>query len=327
MLQRPELTLALALALGLPLAGPLSGCGATRYYYVETALSFGDRGEATPEVVTAQRRTPVVNPARLAIVWPSHCANETSATQRGDAESSDALASNDCALEISAIERVFVSAGYQVVHWDSIRRRALAESTTPEAVAEQLGIGLLLRVNSLERAGVVPGSDALWRREYYLSDASGTRGPSAVVPANTASLLDRFAESVETDAVREARLAVTLDVTAVHAPTGEVSWFYRWTHQDQENQVITRRLLAACLGSLCENLGTEQATAVTMNDGPRSGSTRALSVQQEDASAQRVRYTALMFETISDLVRRVRDLEGPAAGAAPQRATQPGGAQ
>ncbi|MBX3269652.1 MAG: hypothetical protein KF729_05300 [Sandaracinaceae bacterium] len=294
------------------------GCGGPQYIAVTTTLTFGDRGEGSPEVIVAGRRTPV-DPSRLAIVWPSQCANETSAAHRGDASAVTTLATNDCSLEMSAFERVLASAGYQVFHWDSLRRRAVAASTTPEAVAEELGIGLLLRVNSLERASVVPGADAMWRRDYARSDRGRSAGPPAVVDPRVANQLDGFAAAHEDEAVRHARLAVTLDVTAVHVPSGEISWFYRWTHAEQAEQAVARRLLAECVGFVCENHGLDPVMGAMAPSGPRSGSTRAISVQREDASVARATYARLMFETISDLVRRVRDLEAGNA-AAPARA-------
>ncbi|MCZ7686612.1 MAG: hypothetical protein M5U28_50835 [Sandaracinaceae bacterium] len=49
--------------------------------------------------------------------------------------------------------------------------------------------------------------------------------------------------------------------------------------------------------------------------GPRSGSTRALSQQQEDASADRAVYARLLFEALSDLVDRMRPLQSGQAAA------------
>ncbi|MCZ7686611.1 MAG: hypothetical protein M5U28_50830 [Sandaracinaceae bacterium] len=171
----------LATALGVMLT---PGCGGVSVYAVQTTLAFSDRGETAPEVVVARRRAAASHPTRIAVVWPTECANETSAEQRGDARSVGRLAAIDCSLEMSAVERVLVSAGYEVFHWDSIRRRAVAQDISPEAAAEQLGIGTLLRVNSLERAGLMPGSDARWERDYFRSDddhrvGGGGRGAPA----------------------------------------------------------------------------------------------------------------------------------------------------
>jgi hypothetical protein len=275
--------------------------------------------ETPPEVVVARDPTPITNPNRIAIVWPTRCANETSATQRGDAETRDEVAAIDCALEMSALERVLVTNGFEVFHWDAIRRRALVNEITPEAAAEQLGIGLLLRVNSFERTGIIPGERAGWQRRYFESDRDHAMGPPATVQPVVADRLDAHAIELENEITREGRLAVTLDVTAVHVPSGEVRWFYRWTHQDAQQEAISRRVFVYCRGVLCS-----EHDLATAPPGPRSGSTRELVVQGNEDGAQRMAYARLMVETIHDLVGRLRQTTPtPTPPRAPARTEPP----
>lgn len=301
-----------ALIFAVAAACSTGGCGASRYL-VQTRLLSGDRGEVPPEVVRATA-APVVAARRIAVVWPSECANETSAAQRGDALSNEALASLDCSVEMAALERVLVSQGFQVIHWDSIRRAALASSVSPEQAAERAGVGLLLRVNSLERSTLVPGADARWEREYFHEDG----GVAVVLPA-IADQLERFSATAEDGAVQSGRLAVALDVTAVHVPSGEVLWFYRWVHQDAASAAVTRSVRVECAGVRCVDLGEARAAAPLAERGPRSGSTRALSVQAEDASAQRAVYARLMFEALANLAQHVRQLQ-PSGSSVPTAA-------
>jgi hypothetical protein len=303
-----------AMTLAVTVASSIGGCGGASRYLVQTRLLSGDRGEVAPEVVRATA-APAVAARRIAVVWPSECANETSAAQRGDALSNEALASLDCSVEMAALERVLVSQGFQVVHWDSIRRAALASSVSPEQAAERAGVGLLLRVNSLERSTLVPGADARWEREYFHENG----GLAVVMPA-VADQLERFSATAEDGAVQSGRLAVALDVTAVHVPSGEVLWFYRWVHQDAASAAVTRSVRVECAGYRCVDLGEARAVEPLAERGPRSGSTRALSVQAEDASAQRAVYARLMFEALANLATTVRQLH---AGGSSAPATAP----
>ncbi len=311
----------------LALALLVSGCTSPSFYRVETALVYGEREDASPSVVSGRSTSPGAVSKRVAVQWPSYCANETSATSQGDAESRGAIATIDCSVEIAALERTFARAGYEVVLWDAVRRHAAVHEQTPEESARQFRVPLLVRINSFERSAALPGADARWAREYYASDRSGVRGTSATVAPEVAGQLDSLAAELEGTLDRSARLAITLDASVENVATGEVLWFYRWTHIDDAAEQIAGEVLVMCMRSQCRRVEMLLPTE-TVRPGPRSGSTEALSVQGEDADERRARYHALSRVVLDDFVGRFEQARGswrgPAASApapAPPRPT------
>lgn len=290
-------------ALLVGLVGVLgAGCGGGRYITVRTQLHYGEREETKPEELRVRTRTPVKQPRRIAVQWPSYCANQTSATAAGDAVSLENISSIDCAVEMAELERAFARAGFEVILWDAVRRYASLNEVTAEIAAEKMGVAVLLRVNSFERGAALPGADARWQREYFRSDPGGGIGPSLTVPERVANQLDTLAEEIETDAERAPRLAVTVDATLELVPSGEVAWFYRWTHVDDQVSKISERFLVVCNSQGICRVDTPELQEVAR--GPRSGSTRAISVQGRDANAAMVTYAKLTGEVLDDLVRQ-----------------------
>jgi hypothetical protein len=279
-----------------------SACGSSSYITVRTELHYGEREETEPEVLQVRTRTPANRPERIAIQWPSYCANQTSAAAAGDAVPVQSISSIDCAVEMAELERAFARAGFEVILWDAVRRYATLNKVTAEVAAEKMGVPVLLRVNSIERGAALPGSDARWQREYFQSDRGGGVGRPLTVPDRIASQLDTLAKEVEVDVDQAPRLAVTVDATLEIVPSGEVAWFYRWTHHADRTTKVSERFLVLCSEVNVCRVDTPELDEVER--GPRSGSTRAVSVQGRDANLTMAEYAQLTREVLDDLVRR-----------------------
>jgi len=283
--------------------GASVGCAKSTYYRVNTSLHYGERATQGPELIASGVEVLQGN-SRIAIQWPSHCANETSAEAKGDAASDTNITSIDCSVEMSALERRFAQAGYQVVLWDAVRRYALVNKTTPEKAAEQFGISTLIRVNSFERTVALPGSDARWDRTYFKSDKTGAQLASVTASAHEADSLDALAEAAEGELMQAPRIAVTLDVTVEHVPTARVVWFYRWTHVDDVAAKIEGSVIVWCHNQLGCSKQDIAVSGPVQESRARSGSTKAVSVQGRDANAVRARYGELAHALLGDLVAR-----------------------
>ena len=98
------------LALLLATLPALPSC--TPYYLVRSEYVVSQEHSATPEIIeTASYNEVLPTVTTIAVRAPDSCANETTATQSGEASGRGLLLKTDCGVEMSELERALAKAG------------------------------------------------------------------------------------------------------------------------------------------------------------------------------------------------------------------------
>lgn len=310
-----------------------AGCGSSgRYYSLHTMMRTRADFLSTPEVVSTPTGQTLTSRAQtIGLRPPDHCTGESSSEVHGDGtealvaaliqrqnttseiENEDVaeIVGMRCGPIMAELERAFVREGYQVIHWSALRARAAATNSTPETVAQELGITLLVSVSSLERTRSIAALRAEWKREYVHADAYGREGQRAVVQASLADAMDAFLRQQEESVEQEIFPTVTVDITTQHLPSGESVWFYRWTNS--RAQRVERRLARQYLTVCGRRGGTFFCTAVTpratrsaAERPPRSESREEIELEQPGAVGLRTIHAELVRQAMRDVALRFR---------------------
>ncbi|MDQ3265976.1 MAG: hypothetical protein M3Y59_20375 [Myxococcota bacterium] len=184
----------------------------------------------------------------VALKAPDTCQNETAASATGSANTSQTVMGTNCGVWASEFERVLSSAGYRVISWSALLLAERQNKLSTYVAAKQLGAELVFNVNSLDfhprnRAGA--SSAASFR--YFDSDRAGNRKAPLKLPSEQRRLLSGAAAQFLTSgpANEVVALGATLDLTVVHAETGQAVWFYRHVLTKPIQSADGRRFLFA----------------------------------------------------------------------------------
>ena len=151
----------------------LIGCGGSPYYVGSSTARFAGTG-ATPVPPTIVRAPGAEGGAPLrsvAVLWPDGCTSSSYGAASGTAPAAAPLIAMDCGVLMESVEVALNSAGFRVVSWDALRRRALVGDLSPEQAAEALGVQGLIRIVTLETSEVVDSVE--FDRTLHRADRQG----------------------------------------------------------------------------------------------------------------------------------------------------------
>lgn len=288
--------------------------------YLVVEYSAGATTQAAPAEVT---RTPtyqsqVASIRAVSIRLPDQCQNEAASRVTGMATDSQVIMGSNCGVWLSELERSLTQAGFRVVTW--VRENERGAGNISE-VARQIGADAVFVVNSLDTTRMLPGVAAGSRISYFESNPQGDRlrptelptvqrdylrclvwqrSGYALDPNEWRRLVGRdcayLAESADDrDAISSViGVASSLNVTAVHAGSGESIWFY--------NRRLVRQLQSSRnLRFLVRGRGSEQE-AYWRPVEPIRATGPAVAVDRNRADEQR---TARAGESPQDAIRAV----------------------
>lgn len=157
------------------------------------------------------------------------CKTESAARATGQAKDSDTIMITDCGVWLAELERALSEHNYRVISWGAIKQEQQNNRLSTYEAAQRLGAEVVFVVNSMEANDMKRSASDGWKATYFHSDAAGTRGTRAVLPAMVREPLREVARRHVTRILQDPIVgwAGTLDVTAVLASTGESIWFFR----------------------------------------------------------------------------------------------------
>lgn len=166
-----------------------------------------------------------------AIRPPDNCLTQTASEVKGDArQPSKQLASQNCGVWLSEIEKTLAKTGFRVVSWDALRTIEENERVPPYKAAQKLGADVLFLFNSLEISSVEAGGESAYRIEYASSNDRGEKGaPFPMTEQERAQLKAAVIARSKLSAPDGSSLIFSgvLDATAIQTTNGESVWFYR----------------------------------------------------------------------------------------------------
>lgn len=281
------------------------------WYLVESTYDFATHEDKPPAVVrSAGYHKLAGRTLTVALSAPDQCADRSSAEATGHARSTGRLLQTTCGVEMAELERELVKAGYRVISWSALRQVvSVKKQVTALEAAQRLKADVLFQVNSLERSVLKPGQQQKWRRTFYESDPTGTKGPVAHVSEERAVALERGVVSQE-PVIPAERVSVTVDLTAVLVDSGETIWFYKGTHSERPDASLTishlfecnRRHLSYCILREPRRMQAAGGGDTTM-DTRRSGGESLRVDPPEPADQVAAQYYGLVGRAVSDLVR------------------------
>ena len=154
---------------------------------------------------------------------------------------------------MAELERALTQAGFQVISWKVLQNKVLKEETTTQAAAKELGAEVLFQINSLERSLIQAGQDARWERRFYESNQKGEQLNPVPLPEKASHQLLTYAKLQEAALTQAERLSVTINANASLVKTGEILWFFEWTHAEAQGRNETMNILALCDDKLCKD--------------------------------------------------------------------------
>jgi hypothetical protein len=314
-------------ALSAITAGLIAGACEKRHLIVE--YSAGATTVSAPAEVT---RTPTylsqfASIRAVAIRLPDQCQNQTASQVNGMATNSQVIMGSNCGVWLSELERSLTQAGFRVITW--VRENENRADNIAE-VARQIGADAVFMVNSLDTTRMLPGVAAGSRISYFESNPQGDRlqpaelptvqrdylrclvwqrSGYAIDPSEWRRLVGRdcayTSEAADDrDAISDViGVASSLNVTAVHAGSGESIWFY--------NRRLVQQLRSSRnLRFLVRGRGTEQAAywrpvEPIRASGPQVAVDRSRSDEQRtalDAEAPQDRIRAVELELVRSIV-------------------------
>jgi len=300
--------------LGIIACASLTACaGGPSYEFMQVNANFSATAQPQepPEITATEGYRQFAGQAQaVALRAPDNCANSTANQVSGSASSQGAVLGTDCGVRMAEIERALTRAGYRVISWSVLQRELARPGASAIEVANNLGAQVLFQVNSLESGRKTLGKDARWDRQYRKSDKTGKdKGPweldepSRVQIRGNMALSDR--EKKENEKFRPVQ--VTLDASAVWAPTGQSLWYYRWTRAaDPVDTGTSFSLLLACPKGLfdqCQSVNPElQSNTKSAVKTKAAGESVAVSSSEKSEDADSALRSQLTTEVINNFV-------------------------
>lgn len=265
--------------------------GCSSHYLVTTKLQVNQKVADDTEIVQSPKAATVSDKIhKVAIIFPNTCANQTVAAASGKSHKGTLMAMT-CGVEMSALERSFARAGYEVV----------SSERTQEADA-------LIKINSLERTiGKIPSGYKIDTR-YDKTDSRGKVLGTANVPKEHAQgLKDQFVTPVSRYIENQKLLGVTLDATVIYVPANQAIWFYKKTIFEPIPKQMTEQgysQLFTC-GNPCEQINPESQNSNDKFWQKNLGVSGTQTQIKGDEDEESVRYSRLVGEVFKDFTDRV----------------------
>lgn len=288
----------------LALICALTGCGTRApYFLVESQLIESHRRIGEPDVTeTAAYRAVKGSVKTLGLQPPDVCADQGQSASGGAGQLHQGILRTRCGVEMAEFERALSRAGYEVVSWGAVQHMSKKEETSLLEAARDLGVEILLQVNSLERIQIQPGRDARFERQFFRA----TRGGQKVDPARVAQSRAREFESLikkkESSLAHGARVGATINVSAVSVESGTTVWFYQSTVVDDFEVDSQVDVLVDCPDSGCVEVVIR---APASSSGPVAGSISGVSVSGAPADESQAIFHDLVRDLAVDLAERL----------------------
>ncbi|MCB9659774.1 MAG: hypothetical protein H6726_19150 [Sandaracinaceae bacterium] len=230
----------------------------------------------------------------MAVLWPDGCTSSSYGAASGTAPAAAPLIAMDCGVLMESVEVALNSAGFRVVSWDALRRRALVGDLSPEQAAEALGVQGLIRIVTLETSEVVDSVE--FDRTLHRADRQGhpLGAPLDPTRAAAASVFPQLEQGI----AGVVRRSVTLVAVVSLVPTGEIAWHFRGTMlESMSDGTLTRRALIEC----ADEVGCVIRSAESEGQAPAAGTTADAA---DPAAAARF---ALLEQTFAAFATALRD--------------------
>ncbi|MCB9610643.1 MAG: hypothetical protein H6716_28905 [Polyangiaceae bacterium] len=274
----------------------LIGCGGSPYYVGSSTARFAGSATASapPTIVRAPGSEGGTPLRSVAVLWPDGCASSSYGAASGTAPAAAPLIAMDCGVLMESVEIALNTAGFRVVSWDAVRRRALAGDLSPEQAAAALGVQGLIRMVTLESSEVVDSVE--FTRTLHHADRDGHPVGAPLDPSRAAAAA--VFPQLEQGIAGVVRRSITLVATLTLVPTGEVAWHFRGTMLESVSDgSLTRRALIEC----SDEVGCVIRSAQSEGEAP-SAATQADAA--DPAAAARF---ALLEQTFTAFASALRD--------------------
>lgn len=221
------------------------GCGGSPYYVGSSTARFAGAGtsSAPPTIIRAPGAEGGTPLRSVAVMWPDACTSTSYGAASGTAPNAAPVIAMDCGVLMESIEVALNAAGFRVVSWDAVRRRALAGELSPEQAAAALGVQGLIRIVTLESSEVVESVE--FARTLHHADRNGQPVGAPLDPSRAAAAA--VFPQLEQGIAGVVRRSVTLVAVLSLVPSGEVAWHFRGTMVEAGSDgSLTRRALIEC---------------------------------------------------------------------------------
>lgn len=282
----------------------LTGCGTrTPYFLVESKLVESGRGSETADVTeTASFRANRGQIKTIGIRPPDVCADQGISASEGSGTLQLGVLRTRCGVEMAELERALSRVGYEVVSWNAIRQIVDGKEVPLLEAAQDLGIDVLLQVNSLERIEIRPGRDARWERSFWRATKRGEPADPAAVKRSRARIFDQMIANKEAALASGNQVGATINVSGVWVDSGSTIWFYEWTRVDDVGSRAQVELLLDCDDSICREVREPEPQS---DDGPVTGSIAGVSRAGDPADESQAIFSDLVRELVTDLAARL----------------------
>lgn len=299
----------------------LMGCGGSPFYVATSTARFTGASApvAPPTIVRTAAGESGVPLRSVAVLWPDACTSTSYGAVSGVAPAAEPILSTDCGVLMESVELALGAAGFRVVSWDAVRRRALAGELSPEQAAAALGVQGLVRIATLESFEVLDSVE--FTRTLTRADRAGN--PLGAPLDSGRSPAAGVFPQLEQGIVGVVRRAITLVAAVTLVPSGEVVWHFRGTMIETiQDGTLTRRALVEC----GDEIGCVIRSAATEGSAPTVAGAAG---SPDPAAAARF---VLIEETLAALAAALRDgrlthhcngLEGSCTSGQPLPATAP----
>ncbi len=282
----------------------LAGCRTqTPYFLVKSQLVERHRGASEPDVTETTTYHAIKNLVKtIGLQPPDVCADQGQTGSGGSGQLQQGILRTRCGVEMAEFERALSRAGYQVVSWGAVQHISRKEDTSLLEAAADLGVEILLQVNSLERIRIQPGRDARFERRFFLATREGERADPAFVEQSRAREFESLIKKKEASLAKGARVGATINVSAVSVDTGTTIWFYEATEVDDFEVDRQVEVLIDCRDSECVEIAirtTEQTS------GPVEGSISSISISGDPADQAQAIFHDLVRNLAVDLAERL----------------------
>ncbi|MCB9659761.1 MAG: hypothetical protein H6726_19085 [Sandaracinaceae bacterium] len=319
----------------------LSGCSAN-YFSLRTSFAMDNDDARHPRVVVSPTGAEYIAQVRTVAIRPdARCRDYLAGEGQSDTEAQ--LMHLRCGVPMAALESAFAQEGYRVIYWSAIERRAeqrrprpevtcTAEGACPntytpnggdilEVTAAEMGVDVLITVNSLEWGTSTVASQANWTRTYHRATRSGVELGDYLARPGVADAMDSFLRAQEDGISRAAMPSVSVDITAHYLDADqhdhESFFFYRETRTLNSSDWSERRYFVSCgshkVGRLFHRRvvwSCSTATPRPSNEDtrpPRSGSEDSVALDTGDMQNRTFVWRTLTGNIMDDVARSFRN--------------------
>jgi hypothetical protein len=282
----------------------LVGCGTrTPYFLVESQLIESNRRTGAPDVTETATYRAIKNRVRvIGLQPPDVCADQGQTESGGSGQLQQGILRTRCGVEMAEFERALSRAGYQVVSWGAVQHMSRSEETSLLEAAEELGVEVLLQVNSLERIRIQPGRDARFERRFFRATRGGQKADPARVAQSRAREFEWLIKKKEASLAGGARVGATINVSAVSVETRTTIWFYEATAVDDFAVESRVEVLVDCERSGCVEVVSR---VPTVSSGPVEGSISSVSTSGDPSDQAQAIFHDLVRSLAVDLAERL----------------------